>query len=164
MRANGLSAAVYGALLSLNGLLIIAFELPLTTVTQRLPVRPTIATGLLLIGLGFSVNAIAHTVPLLGLSVLLWTSGEMVHSPVLSAYVAALAPPRLIGRYQGLYGFAWGSGLLLAPAVGTALFSWRPPALWLLCGALGIVAAALVLIGEATPAPTSMQTVPEASD
>lgn len=164
VRANGLSAAVYGALLSLNGLLIIAFELPLTTVTQRLPVRPTIATGLLLIGLGFSVNAIAHTVPLLGLSVLLWTIGEMVHSPVLSAYVAALAPPHLAGRYQGLYGLAWGSGLLLAPAVGTALFSWHPPALWLLCGALGIVAAALVLVGEATPASTVMQAVPETSD
>ncbi|MGI8690160.1 MAG: MDR family MFS transporter [Thermomicrobiales bacterium] len=155
VRANGLSAAVYGALLSLNGLLIIAFELPLTTVTQRLPVRPAIATGLLLIGLGFSVNAIAHTVPLLGLSVLLWTIGEMVHSPVLSAYVAALAPPRLIGRYQGLYGLAWGSGLLLAPAVGTALFSWHPPVLWLLCGALGFVAATLVLIGEATPTSTT---------
>jgi len=155
VRASGLSAAVYGALLSLNGLLIIAFELPLTSFTQRLPIRPTIATGLLLIGLGFSVNAIARTAPLLGLSVLLWTIGEMVHSPILSAYVAALAPPRLIGRYPGLYGLAWGSGLLLAPAVGTALFSWRPTALWLLCGALGIIAAMLVLVGEATPVSTS---------
>lgn len=164
VRANGSSAAVYGALLSLNGLLIIAFELPLTTLTQRLPVRPTIATGLLLIGLGFSVNAIAHTVPLLGLSVLLWTIGEMVHSPVLSAYVAALAPPRLIGRYQGLYGLAWGSGLLLAPTVGTSLFSWRPPVLWLLCGALGIVAATLVLIKEPNALTTLPQSVPETDD
>lgn len=152
VRASGLSAAVYGALLSLNGLLIIMLELPLTTITQRLPVRPTIATGLLLIGLGFSVNAIARTVPLLGLSVLLWTVGEMVHSPILSAYIAALAPSRLIGRYQGLYGLAWGSGLLLAPAVGIALFSWRPSVLWLLCGVLGIIAAALVLIREEAPA------------
>ncbi len=162
VRANGLSAAVYGALLSLNGLLIIALELPLTTVTRRWPVRPTIAAGLLLIGLGFSVNAIAHTVPLLGLSVLLWTVGEMVHSPVLSAYIAGLAPPRLAGRYQGLYGLAWGSGLLLAPAVGATLFSWRPPVLWLLCGMLGIVAAVLVLAGEDSPVPvTVIQATPE---
>lgn len=164
VRASGLSAAVYGALLSFNGLLIIAFELPLTSFTQRLPVRPTIATGLLLIGLGFSVNAIAHTVPLLGLSVLLWTIGEMVHSPVLSAYVAALAPPHLVGRYQGLYGLAWGSGLFLAPAVGTALFSWRPPALWLLCGALGTIAATLVLVREPNVRTTPLSPLPETSD
>jgi len=164
VRADGLSAAVYGALLSLNGVLIIALELPLTAVTRRWPVRPTIAAGLLLIGLGFSVNAIAHTVPLLGLSVLLWTIGEMVHSPVLSAHIAALAPPRLAGRSQGLYGLAWGSGLLLAPAVGTTLFSWHPPVLWLLCGVLGIVAAALVLVREDRPAPVAeIQSIPEPS-
>lgn len=155
VRANGLPAAVYGALLSLNGLLIIAFELPLTAITKRLPIRPTIAAGLLLIGVGFAVNAIARTVPLLGLSVLLWTVGEMVHSPVLSAYIAALAPPHLAGRYQGLYGLAWGSGLLLAPTVGIALFSWHPPVLWLLCGVLGIIAAALVLVREDAPAPSA---------
>lgn len=128
VRADGLSAAAYGALLSLNGLLIATLELPLTTLTQRLPVRPTIAAGLLLIGVGFTVNAITRGVPLLGLSVVLWTIGEMVHSPVIAAHIATLAPPRLAGRYQGLFGRS-------------------PLALWPLCGALGVIAAALTLIG-----------------
>ncbi len=52
VQASGLSPAVYGALLSLNGAVIIVLELPLATFTRRLPVRPTIATGLLLIGIG----------------------------------------------------------------------------------------------------------------
>jgi MFS family permease len=141
----GLSNALYGTLISLNGLLVVLLELPISMLTQRLPAGPVIATGLLLIGLGFGLVAFAPTFPLLALTVGIWTLGEMIHSPVSTAYVADLAPPHLHGRYQGAWGTTWSSGLILGPLFGTLIFSWSAQGLWLLCGALGIVAALLVM-------------------
>ncbi len=146
VHALGLSDAHYGTLISLNGLLVVLLELPLSMLTQRFPAGPVIATGLLLIGLGFGLVAFAPSFPLLALTVGIWTLGEMIHAPVSTAYVADLAPPHLRGRYQGAWGMTWSSGLILGPLFGTLLFSWNARGLWLLCGGLGIAAALLVVI------------------
>lgn len=146
IRAYGLPNAAYGVLLALNGVAILVCELPLTAVTQRLPARRVMAAGQLLIGAGFALVALARTPPLLAGTVLLWTLGEMLHSPVAAAYVADRAPAHLRGRYQGAYGLASALGLIFAPALGARLFARNPGGLWLLCGALGALAAALIFV------------------
>lgn len=148
VRDSGFSNAVYGILVSLNGLLIIVLELPTTSITQRLRPRPVIAGGMLVVGLGFGLTALAHTVPALVLSVAVWTCGEIVGAPVGSAYVADIAPSHLRGRYQGAWGLTWGLAAILGPALGTRLYAWSPDGFWSLCTVLGVVAAGLVLIGE----------------
>lgn len=145
MRALGLSTNIYGLLISLNGLVTVVLGLPLSVLTQRFPRKITIAVGFLLTGVGFGLVAFAPTVPLLVLTVIIWTLGEMIHSPVSPAYVADLAPPHLRGRYQGAWDMTWGIGLILAPLLGTVLFSWSASGVWFLCGLLGVIAAALVL-------------------
>lgn len=142
----GLSNTVYGTLISFNGLLIVFLELPISMITQKLPMRPVIASGLLLIGLGFGLIAFAPTFPLLLLTVSIWTLGEMIHSPVSAAYVANLAPPHLRGRYQGIWGMTWSSGLILGPLLGTLIFTWSTRGLWLICGTVGILSALLIMI------------------
>lgn len=151
VQAYGFSSTVYGLLLSVNGTCIIILELPISSMTRRLPTRPVIAVGWLLIALGFGLIAIAHTIALLILTVVIWTLGEMVHSPVSSAYVANLAPAHLRGRYQGTWGLTWSAGLIFGPVLGTLLFSWNAVELWLLCGALGLLAALLVLLSGRLP-------------
>ncbi|HZR43540.1 MAG TPA: MFS transporter [Ktedonobacteraceae bacterium] len=146
----GLSSALYGTLISLNGLLIVFLELPISMITQRFPMGPVIAIGFLLTGLGFGLLAFVSTFPLLLLTVGIWTLGEMVESPVASAYVANLAPSHLRGRYQGTFGMTWGSGLILGPLLGTLLFAWSAKGLWLICTGLGLIAALLILIAERT--------------
>jgi MFS family permease len=150
VRAYGLPNAAYGALLALNGALILTLELALTSITQRLPPARVIAAGYLFTGLGFGLVALAHALPLLAVTVLLWTLGEMLASPIAAAYVADLAPAHLRGRYQGLWGLTSAAGLILAPALGTRIFSWSASGLWLVCGVLGILAAALVVISGET--------------
>ena len=145
----GFSLALYGTLAALNGILIVVIELPLTTVTRRFRAQPVIALGGLLVGLGFALTGLAETATAFALTVAIWTLGEIVSSPVSGAYVADLAPERLRGRYMGAWSFTWGIGLVAGPLVGTALYAWRPAALWLTCLALGGLAAGLVL---ATPA------------
>jgi MFS family permease len=149
----GLSYAVFGALLSLNGLVVVLLELPLTALTQRLPARPVMAAGLFLEAAGFALTAVAFDVPLLAVTVVIWTLGEIAFSPVASAYVADIAPERLRGRYQGAWGLTFGLALIAAPVLGTALYARSPTALWLACGGLGTLGGLLVLAGR-RPAPT----------
>ena len=140
-----LSFATFGALMSLNGLVVILLELPMTIVTGRYPRRPVIAAGTLLTGVGFALTAWATDVPLLALTVLIWTIGEIAAAPVSQAYVADMAPVHLRGRYQGAFGLTFALGLVLAPALGTTAYAVSPTGLWLSCGALGVVSALLVL-------------------
>jgi MFS family permease len=145
IREAGLSRAVFGALISLNGLLIVLLELPLVGVTRRHPAPGVIAVGVLLTGLGFGLTAVAFSVPVLALTVVIWTFGEMVAAPVMNTYVADLAPAHLRGRYQGAYVLTFSAAFVLAPAIGTWLFAWSPTGLWLTCAALSVVSAALVV-------------------
>ncbi|UCC75008.1 MAG: MFS transporter [Gemmatimonadota bacterium] len=150
-----LSSAAYGSLISLNGLLIVFFELPIVSITQRLPPRPVMAVGLLLLGAGFGMTGIAGTFAVLALAVVVWTLGEISFMPVAGAYVADVAPAHLRGRYQGAWGFSFGVALVLGPALGAAVYSVSPPALWTGCLAMGMLAAALVLGGPKSGAPAS---------
>jgi len=151
---SGYTPLIYGSLMSLNGLLIIVLELTVTTVTRRLPALIAIAIGLVLNGIGFGAIGIASTIAALASTVVVWTFGEMVFSPVGAAYIADIAPLDLRARYQAAYAFTFSLGLMLAPIGGTLLYSVKPSLLWLTCLALCLGAAALVIgtwLGERGP-------------
>ena len=78
---QGFSFATFGALISLNGLIVVLLELPIAVVAQRYPRQPVIALGSALTGLGFALTAWATDVPLLALTVFIWTIGEIVSAP-----------------------------------------------------------------------------------
>ena len=159
VRAAGYSTAVYGALISLNGALIVLVELPLTAVLRRFAPPRVIALGIAMSGVGFGILAFPPGLPLFVVSAITWTLGEILSAPMGSAYVAGLAPMRLRGRYQGAYGLTFAISLVLAPVVGARLFAWSPAGLWTICGLLALVASALVLRLPARRAPA-----PAASD
>jgi len=144
--ARGFSESVYGMLISLNGVLIVLFELPLSAFTQRLRPRPTMAVGYVLIGVGLAVNSFAATVPAFGCAIIILTMGEMIAMPVAAAYIADLAPMHLRGRYMGMSGFSWSLALMFGPAAGMALFAVNPSLLWIACGILGTLAATVILV------------------
>lgn len=140
----GFSAATYGAILSINGAMVVLFELSLTTVTRRFPTRRVMAAGYLLIGAGFTLNAFVHTVPGFALCVATFTLGEMIAIPVQAAYVADLCPATMRGRYMGVYGLTWAIGMTLAPLVGMRLFEASPALLWVGCGTSAALAALVI--------------------
>jgi MFS family permease len=154
VRVAGLSAMVYGGLLSLNGLLIIMIELPLTSYTRKMTPHLAITVGSALIAVGIGFTAFASSVGLLAFSVVLWTFGEMALSPVRAAHVANLAPAAARGRYLGTLGVARSVGQILASVLGTVLFTWNTHAFWLLCGMVGIVAAIIVFVTQRTAVPS----------
>ena len=141
----GFSPAVYGGIISLNGVLVVLFDLPISTVTRRFPARRVIALGYFLVGSGFALNAFTRTVPALILAMAVVTLGEMVMVPVSAAYVADLAPAHMRGRYMGVYGLVWAAALIIGPTLGMKLLALGPAVLWLSCGVLGLVATAIML-------------------
>ena len=137
----GFSDSVYGGLLSFNGVLVVLFELPLTTRTRRFPARPVIAVGYLLMGAGMTLNALSHGLGALIVGMMVFTLGEMIFAPVAAAYVASFAPERMRGRYMGAWSFSNSLSLMLAPSLGMMIYARSPVALWLGCGTLAALAA-----------------------
>ena len=143
---SGFSTATYGLVISLNGVLVVLCELPLTTVTKRYPARRTMAAGFLLIGAGFASNVLPRTIPLLVVTTALFTLGEMISMPVSGAYIANLAPAQQRGLYMGAYGMVWALAFVFGPSLGMLVFSANHILLWLGCGALGLLAAGIILV------------------
>lgn len=141
----GLSARDFGLLIGLNGLLVLVLELPTTGAVSRHRPEYVLAIGNLLIGVGLALTGFTTGMVLLSATVLIWTLGEMMSSSVANAYLGSLAPPRMVGRYQGLYGAAYTIGTGAGPLIGGAAYAIGPWALWALVGAAGLLSAQLCL-------------------
>jgi MFS family permease len=144
----GYSPSTYGMLLSINGVLIVLFELAITAWTQRLPPQPLIALGYALTGIGFAITGLAAGIPMLVVMIVVTTVGEMIFAPVTGAYVSGLAPERYRGRYMGLWHSMFSFGMVLGPAMGTWIYQRNPAVLWWTCFAMGIAAGTLALLKE----------------
>jgi MFS family permease len=142
----GYSPRTYGLLLAINGVMIVLFELVLTAWLQRYPPRPVIALGYGLTAIGVAMTGLAHGIPLLALSVVVWTLGEMCFAPVTGAFLTGLAPPQYRGRYMGLWHSTWSAGMLLGPFLGTLIYARSPAALWITCLVVGAVSSGLALV------------------
>jgi MFS family permease len=147
VKAAGYSDQVFGFVLALNGVLIVLFEIPLCSITQRLPARPVIAVGFALIAFGAGLYAWLHTVWGFALGMAVLTLGEMLSMPVSLAYAANLAPESMRGRYMGVYGLTWAAALTCGPSLGVLLFGWQPAALWMSCLGVGLLSTAIIAGG-----------------
>lgn len=139
----GFSTTAYGVLLSINGMLIIVFELSIIHFVRRFRPQPVIAVGYFLGAFGIALTGLAHTLPALSATVVVWTFGEMIGSPMAATYVAQLAPERVRGRYMGLYSLTLSIGILIGPPLGALLYQRDPNILWIACGVLAVTAATL---------------------
>ena len=152
IREAGFSPSTYGLLQSLNGVVIVLFELPVISWTQRHDRFRVVALGELLIGVAFATLLFADTLPLLVGMVVLWTVGEMIESPVASAIVADRAPVHARGRYQSAFGSMFGLAWIVGPVLGTYAYSVNEAIPWAACGVLGIAAAAFSIAAGRHPA------------
>lgn len=142
MEAQGHGPSAYGAVLALNGILIVLLQPSLTEWVVQFDRRNVLAASALLMGIGFALHGASSLLIVHALAVAIWTLGEIANSPVASAFVADRAPPDARGRYQGVYAMSWGLASCIAPLVGPRLLAFSPATLWLGCAAVGAIAAA----------------------
>jgi MFS family permease len=69
----------------------------------------------------------------------------MANSPVAGSYAVQLAPEQYRGRYLGLFMMMWSLGMVVGPPTGTFVFDHNPAAVWIACGALGVISATLMM-------------------
>lgn len=153
----GLSTKVYGALLSMNGVMVVLIELPLTTVTRHFRPMAVIGFGYLAIAVGFGLCAFAETIPAFVACVATLTLGEMCAMPVASAYIAGLSPHNMRGRYMGAYGLTWTIAQVFAPALGMSLFATRPAEFWVIISAIGVASALFAFDARRAPVALPVQ-------
>jgi MFS family permease len=151
MAARGLGPADYGRTMAVNGILIGLCQPWMGRLTARLDPAHALAGAALLVGAGYGGYALATTPLAFLLATAVWSLGEIVTMPIVSALVARLSRPDLRGRYQGVFGTSFGGALALAPALGGAVLGrLGAGALWggvvAICSA---VAAGHVLAGRA---------------
>ena len=132
---------VYGLLVGWNGALIVLAELPLTAATLRFDARRVMVLGYVLAGVGFGLNAFAHSIFGMWIVMTIFTIGEMISAPMTSAQVARLAPERMRGRYMGALGLSWNAAGIFGPQLGFRMFARDPLLVWLVCALLGLAAA-----------------------
>lgn len=135
-----------GTILALNGIMICTLELVITFVTSRFAVRTMLAIGY--IGMACSYLILIADTSLLSftLTVIVFTLGEMFAFSRQQAYAASLAPDDMRGRYSGFLGFAWSGGSILAGLLSLKLYDYSPDAVWIITAALGVIAAAAILL------------------
>ncbi len=164
VRDLGFSTTTYGLLQAANGLLVVLFELPVTSWTQRHGRTSMVALGSVLIGVGFASLAVTAALPGLALMVLFWTAGEIVESPATVAFVADRAPPHARGRYQGALGMMYACAAVVGPLAGTAVYQVSPSTLWIGCGVLCGLAAVAALAAGRRPMPATAEATPAPPD
>jgi len=150
MSADGLSPATYGWVIAVNGVMIVLGQLFVPKLIAGHDRSRVLAAATLIIGAGFGLVAFAGTAWFFALTVMIWTLGEMLQTPAMSALVAELSPAALRGRYQGVSSLAWSAGAALAPVLGGLTQQHAgDAALWLGCCGL----AALVAVGQLLSGP-----------
>jgi MFS family permease len=142
----GFSTAQYGLLLTLNGLMVIFFQYPITLALRRLAKFRALILGSLLYGVGYlSFGWITQFDWALGAMAIV-TIGEIIHSPVTLSVIGELSPQDQRGRYMGLFGLSETAGIAVGPLLGGILLDafpfdlrlvWAPIALVALIAAVG---------------------------
>jgi MFS family permease len=147
VKAAGLTLFWYTLAVSLNGLAVIAFELPLTKFSQTLPFKLTIGLAFALVGVGNAFYGLPLVPATIVIGTLIWTLGEIIGAPSAFAYPAVAGPPQLKGHYIGSFQFMFGAGSAVGPVIGGLLFVWLGHHFWPVIAIASAISCLLAVAG-----------------
>ncbi|MEX2314150.1 MAG: MFS transporter, partial [Thermomicrobiales bacterium] len=141
----GIGEGTIGLLFTLNTILVVISQIPITARLNRRHVGRPLALGGALWALAFAwfLATPALGVPAAIAAFLAFTAGELLFMPITALIPVRLAPIHLRGRYFSLSSVVWGGSYAFASLVGgLALDLPNPAVLW-------PVMIALMLLGGA---------------
>jgi len=163
MEDAGIATAWFGALITLNGAMVLSCELLVTKFVQRWQPRHAGALSLALLGL-----ALAVVTPQAGLAIfvvagVLATTSEIIGQPTLFAYPGLIAGPGQTARYTAAMQTTWAMGTAIGASAGVALWSAIGKGSWWCWGLASLAAGALLWSGirrkARTPEPAVLASV-----
>jgi len=131
----------YGLLLSINALMVVVLQFPIShAITDRPPLL-MMAAGTALYAVGFAMYGLVSGNVMFILAMVIITFGEMIVSPVAQALVARFAPEDMRGRYMAIFGISWSIPFMIGPLLaGLILDNLNPNLLWYSAGFIGLLA------------------------
>ncbi|WP_434591485.1 MDR family MFS transporter [Streptomyces sp. A5-4] len=142
MGTDGFTSADFGLAIAINGVLIVALQIPVTRYIEHRDPRRLLIISSLLAGYGFGLTAFAGSIAVYAMTVCVWTLAEIVNAPTQTGLVVRLSPVHGRGRYQGMYTMSWSAAALVAPLMaGFLIDRYGAEWLWGACAVLGTVAA-----------------------
>jgi MFS family permease len=139
----GLPESLYGWLPTTNALMCVFVQILVTRFARRFRPLPVMTVGMLLYALGVGSVALMGNFWGFWASMVLMTFGELTLIPVVSKYIADLAPADMRGRYMSFYWFAWGIARGAAPLIGGFLNdNVAPRSIWIGGLVIGLISAA----------------------
>lgn len=140
--AHGIPEKSYGLMMSIAGVIVILFQLPVTRSMRSVPPALAMALGTFLFAIGFGMFGFVAPFALFMLGSAIITFGEMIYFPTQDAIVARLAPEDMRGRYIAVTSLAFSIPNIIGPMVGGLVMdSAEPATLWYVGGILCLVAA-----------------------
>ncbi|SDE02823.1 MFS transporter [Glycomyces harbinensis] len=139
----GIALFWYTLAVSVNGAIVIAFELAITKVTQRLAARTVLAAGFALVGAGVAFYALPIGPAALIVGTLIWSLGEIVSGPAFFAHPAKAGPARLKAHYLGSFHFMFSLGIALGPLIGGWLYLHIGSLVWPAVATASLAAAVI---------------------
>jgi len=135
----GLPPYAFGILVSLNGALVVALQIPIRKLAMRMGNVKAFIIAQLLFAVGYTYFMFSKVLFefLIGVSVL--TIGEIVFSPAHSAFTASLSPVDLRGRYMSMSRLFFGLGGSMGTMMGFRLYGALSSKeyIWTIFGAIG---------------------------
>ena len=149
------SAWLAAALLTFNTALVAVVQTLVGRWVEHRPPHRVIALAAVTNAVAFAVfGLLVHApawlvLPGLLLAMLVYSTAEMIQSPVLGGQALASAPEELRGRYQAVLQLSWGLGGAVAPLLFTSLLDIGPVWPWALLASLNLLAGAALLATRA---------------
>ena len=125
-----------GQLLAVNTILIVVLEMILMEKIRKYPRTRMINISFVLLGAGLGLMPLGRGFAFGALTVAVWTFGEMLSMPLVTALIAGRASDATRGRYMGIFSFVFSLAFIIAPPAGTAVYArFGGAALWFGCAA-----------------------------
>ena len=151
IRQIGYSNLQFGLLMSVNGMLIVVLQLPVTHWLSRFNAMSIVLIGGVLISIGFGLTALDSGVFFIASCIAVWTLGEILQAPFKQSIVTDMAPEDLRGSYLGAFNMCYASALTIgAPIGGEVLHRFGPTTLWVGSSLIALTAVTLYLLIHTT--------------
>ncbi len=135
-----LPATDFGFLAAENAVLVVLFQIPMTTLARNWAPSVAIAVGASLYAVGFALMAPLGSFLPFFVPVAVITAGEILLQPSVTALIAMRARAEDRGKAMGLLTLANRSGSAVGPLVGGSLLTYGGP--WFLFSGTALVAGA----------------------
>ena len=145
----GISESRLGILFTLNGAVVVAFQILVTRLLAKVHFTTQIAWGAFLYFIGYGMVGILIGFKYFVVAMLIVSFAEVVMSPASMTLTSHLAPKGRIGRYMGVRGFFETAGWSLGPLYGGLFldhFGKQPAVAWILISSLALVAGVGYLV------------------